>query len=161
MSARLCACAALLLASSCGAESVTLAIDFPSERSFILTETAEVLLIEAETCSEALVHATSDPERSLRRITGSSCDLRGGDLVIDSVPRRSVAFVVLAFQSEVSRTEPILRGCRIVAAGSSPALVAITLDFTDDYFPYESAVLAGGGPGCASADELCAGTCTP
>jgi hypothetical protein len=152
----------LAVLTACGTESVTLAIDFPSERAFILTETAEVEIFAAESCSEALTRATSDSEISLRHASGGVCALRAGEIVIDSVPHGSIAFVVLGFNSAVSQTEPILRGCRMITIGDSPpAVVPITLDFTDDYFPYEASVLASGGPGCSTADALCDGSCTP
>lgn len=152
----------LALVVSCGRESLTLTIDFPSERAFVLTETAEVQIVAAESCNEALTHARSDPERSLRRSAGNACELSAGDVVIDRVPKGTVAFVVFAYNTEASLTEPILRGCRMLRVGDSPpASLAIALDFTGDYFPFEAAVLARGGPACPTADALCGGTCTP
>jgi hypothetical protein len=148
--------------SSCGTETVSFAVDFPSERSFVLTETAEIAIIDADTCSDALTSATSDPELALESVSGSACALRAGELIIESVPHRRVAIVALAFNGAVSPTEPILRGCRMVELrGSPPSVVSITLDFTDDYFAFEAAVVAGGGPGCQTADARCAGSCTP
>jgi len=148
--------------AACGTRTVTLALDFPSERSFLLTETVDVAIVDSSDCLEALDALGGEPHRVLTETSSSACAARAGELVLDSVPHGRVAIVVSAFNPRASVTDPILIGCRVVEIDDDPpGRVDITLDFEDVYFPFETAVIAAGGPGCSTAEARCANTCTP
>jgi len=156
------ACIAYLLLSGCEADTITLEIEFPSERSFLLSERIEVDVVRERECAEAVLAVTADPGRIAASGSGSACDARAGRIRLESLPHGTVAFVVRGFHASASPTEPILRGCRIVTIDrTTRPSVGLVLDYTSVYFPYETSVIAAGGPTCPTASDVCDGTCTP
>lgn len=145
----------LMLALGCGADVVPLELSFPSELAFVLTSSAQVVVVDADqdSCPELLSQALvgTSPPSTWESGPLSVCSLWAGEVELEELPAGPMAYVVIA-RSDAGR--PLLAGCRVVDAHSEPA-VRVTLAPTDDL---RAMIAAGAGSEC-SADSKCFGDC--
>lgn len=141
----------LLLAMGCGPDVVPLQLSFPSELSFVLSSSAQVVAVEADAdaCPELLRQALvgTPPQSAWETGPLSVCSFWAGEVELVDLPEGPMAYVAIA-RNDAGR--PLLAGCRVVDAHEEPE-VQVTLAPTDDL----RALIAAGMTSECTVDTKC------
>ena len=152
---------ATLALASCGSETETFELSFPSVEAFSASETIRVYGVavdegEAGTCRDLLAQAEgvgsiADASEDTGPIP--VCEFRGGGVELPSVGEGLYAYVAVA---EDTMGDVLLSGCTLRDVYGDASEVTIVLAPTD---AYRERVEAGEMPTGCSVEDRCSGAC--
>lgn len=161
MKTRIAMVLAALALASCGSDTETFELSFPSVEAFSASETVRVYGVpveegEAGTCRDLLAQAEdvgsiSDASEDTGPIP--ICEFRRGGVELPSVGEGLRAYVAVA---EDTTGEALLSGCTIRDVYGDASEVTIVLAPTD---AYRERIEAGTMPTGCSVEDRCSGAC--